>query len=270
MSTEITFVNLFSDRPFKGDRVAVCPLEKSPLTSWMQTVATELNSPITAFCYQPAGATNRHLRCFTPQTLVPFCTHGALAAAHLFADARQKSVFHTENEELEVQVENGWLAMELPARKTEPAPAPPALHVSLGVVPIFVGKNNRDYLVALSSEEVLRALQPDFSLLRNLDAERIVITARAETTGYDYVCRAFAPHCSETEECVSADAHALLAPFWAQRRNTKSLVALHASKREGTVRVQMLRDRIRLSLYAVITMQVRLCEQGLEELKGEQ
>ncbi|XP_006650221.1 uncharacterized isomerase BH0283-like [Oryza brachyantha] len=94
-------VDAFTDEPFKGNTAAVCVLEdtgweEEPLgEQWMQSLAAEFNTSITAFLV-PAGAADGgaeksdadaanpqfHIRWFTPVRESELCGHGTLAAAH--------------------------------------------------------------------------------------------------------------------------------------------------------------------------------------------
>ncbi|KAF0922152.1 hypothetical protein E2562_027766 [Oryza meyeriana var. granulata] len=91
-------VDAFTDEPFKGNTAAVCLLEdgwEEPLgEQWMQSVAAEFNTSITAFLVRAgadgsaeksdADAANPqfHIRWFTPVRESELCGHGTLAAAH--------------------------------------------------------------------------------------------------------------------------------------------------------------------------------------------
>ncbi|KAG2551077.1 hypothetical protein PVAP13_9KG371100 [Panicum virgatum] len=86
-------VDAFTGEPFKGNAAAVCLLEDGagdggePLDErWMQAVAAEFNTPITAFLARSgptgAGAAEFRIRWFTPVRESELCGHGTLAAAH--------------------------------------------------------------------------------------------------------------------------------------------------------------------------------------------
>ncbi|CAN6289047.1 unnamed protein product [Urochloa humidicola] len=98
-------VDAFTDEPFKGNSAAVCLLEDDgagdgvePLDErWMQAVAAEFNTPITAFLVRSGssgggagagagaaggGAAQFRIRWFTPLRESELCGHGTLAAAH--------------------------------------------------------------------------------------------------------------------------------------------------------------------------------------------
>ena len=67
----ISWVDVFTDRPFAGNRLAVV-LDADPLdAAGMQTLAAELNLPETTFVLDGVG----RLRIFTPTTELPLAGH---------------------------------------------------------------------------------------------------------------------------------------------------------------------------------------------------
>ncbi|KAK3149973.1 hypothetical protein QOZ80_3AG0225620 [Eleusine coracana subsp. coracana] len=98
-------VHAFTAEPFRGNSAAVCLLEEGEAggkpwdEQWMQSVATEFNTPITAFLvrFGPSSAgpdatrpdaiafvsnPQLHIRWFTPVRESEVCGHGTLASAH--------------------------------------------------------------------------------------------------------------------------------------------------------------------------------------------
>lgn len=96
-------VDAFTDEPFKGNSAAVCLLEDDAGAAgehlderWMQAVAAEFNTPITAFLVRSGSGGGAdaagggvtavtpqfRIRWFTPVRESELCGHGTLAAAH--------------------------------------------------------------------------------------------------------------------------------------------------------------------------------------------
>jgi len=70
-------LDVFTDRPFGGNPLAVV-LDSDPLSSErMQSIAAEFNLSETVFVLKPAkaGANRKKLRIFTPQAELPFAGH---------------------------------------------------------------------------------------------------------------------------------------------------------------------------------------------------
>ncbi len=76
MSTRFILVDVFTDRPFGGNQLAVFPEADDIAPSEMQQIARELNLPETTFVLPPRQSGSlRSLRIFTPEAEVPFAGH---------------------------------------------------------------------------------------------------------------------------------------------------------------------------------------------------
>ena len=71
-----------------------------------------------------------------------------------------------------------------------------------------------DYLVILDSEDTVKNLEPNFELLKEIDARGVVVSAKGNEI--DFVSRWFGPQTGVNEDPVTGSAHALLAPYWAE------------------------------------------------------
>ncbi len=78
--------DVFTDRPFGGNPLAVFPEARGLSDEQMQAIARELNLAETTFVYPPNDArhTNR-LRIFTPKAELPFAGHPTLGTAFVLA-----------------------------------------------------------------------------------------------------------------------------------------------------------------------------------------
>jgi PhzF family phenazine biosynthesis protein len=261
MPIPITQVDAFTAVPFGGNPAAVCVLDAPRDAGWMQNVAREMNLSETAFLDPRADGYN--LRWFTPAVEVALCGHATLASAHVLweeahlppgAEAR----FLTRSGWLSAQQRGDWIEMDFPAKREEPAETPPQLATALGVTPKYVGRNAFDYLVEVESEETVRAIQPDFGLLRSLRVRGIIVTSRSSSRDFDFVSRFFAPGSGVDEDPVTGSAHTCLGPFWSARTGKTELVAYQASARGGVVRVRVAGDRVHLGGQAVTVLRGEL------------
>jgi PhzF family phenazine biosynthesis protein len=151
--------------------------------------------------------------------------------------------------------------MDFPATFVEPAPPPAQLAEALGAELKFTGRSRFDYLVEVESEQVLRALQPNHLLLRQLPVRGIVVTAQADAASardYDFVSRFFAPGSGIDEDPVTGSAHCALAPWWHEKLGKHEMTAYQASPRGGIVRVRNAGDRVFLSGQAVTVLRGEL------------
>jgi len=261
MGLGIVHVDAFTNEPFSGNPAAVCVLRESRDDDWMQKVAREMNLSETAFLHREKDGFR--LRWFTPAVEVDLCGHATLASAHVLweknlADLDERIRFYTRSGPLSAVRRDDWIDMDFPSEAETAAEAPDRLLKALGVTPSYVGKNRFDYLVEVDSEEVVRRIAPDFTLLREVEARGIIVTSISSTRSYDFVSRFFAPRVGVDEDPVTGSAHCCLAPFWAKRLDKESLVGYQASARGGVVQVAVREDRVRLSGQAVTVLRGEL------------
>src|SRR4029434_860123 len=131
------------------------------------------------------------------------------------------------------------------------------------VTPLYVGESHASgdrYLVEVASEEIVRALQPDFALLKASPVQGALLTSRATSAGFDFVSRYFAPRAGIDEDPVTGSAHCCLGPFWRQRLNQDTFVAYQASARGGVLRVGVEGDGLSLGGKAVTVLRGELID----------
>lgn len=262
MALRITQVDAFTGEPFGGNPAAVCLLPGEADASWMQRVAREMNLSETAFLVR-RGDGAYDLRWFTPAVEVDLCGHATLAGAHVLWEQHHltpnaPAVFHTRSGRLSAVLRDGWIEMDFPAERAETAPVPEGLPAALGAEPTYVGRNRFDYLVEVDTETAVRHLSPDFGGLGKLDARGIIVTAPAETDGFDFVSRFFAPRAGVDEDPVTGSAHCCLGPYWQRRLGQDEFTAWQASERGGLVKVQVRDERLTLSGQAVTVLRGEL------------
>jgi predicted PhzF superfamily epimerase YddE/YHI9 len=255
----ITQVDAFTDKPFAGNSAAVCVLPQWQDASWMQSVAREMNLAETAFLSRQGDG--YQLRWFTPAVEVDLCGHATLASAHvLWEEGRlqrdEQARFHTRSGLLTARRIGDWIEMDFPATPEEPAPAPDGLIDGLGASPKYVGKSVFDYIVELDSEDTVRRLKPNFTLLKKIPVRGVIVTSRA--ADYDFVSRFFAPASGIDEDPVTGSTHCCLGSFWGTRLNKTEFVAYQASARGGVVRVRLKGDRVLLGGQAVTVLRGEL------------
>ena len=251
-------VDAFTDRPFSGNPAAVVRLPAWPDDAWLQNVAMEMNLSETAFLVP-----NDHgfdLRWFTPTVEVDLCGHATLASAF--------TIFHTgqleDNTDLKFSTRSGTLLatchdnriqLDFPLKPQLPSDTPAHLLEGLSVVPKYIGKGEYDYVVELETEDELRSLAPDFTQLAQIDCRGIIVTSKSKAAEFDFVSRFFGPSVGVDEDPVTGSAHCCLAHYWQQRTGRDQFTAFQASKRGGTVHIQIQQDRVLLSGNAVIVAQ---------------
>ncbi len=250
-------VDAFSSKVFAGNPAAVCPLDTWLDDALLQAIAAENNLSETAF-FVPTKQ-GFHLRWFTPLAEVMLCGHATLAAAHVLFEildyAKINIAFTTLSGTLNVTRNGSMLLMDFPAVPAQPCTAPAALLAGLGVSSEAVLAAD-DYFVLVADEATVRAIQPDFSKLAELDLRGVCVTARGDEV--DFVSRFFAPKFGIPEDPVTGSAHCTLTPYWTEKLGRSKLQARQISKRGGDIQCELKGNRVSLAGYAVTFMQAEI------------
>src|SRR6187397_817258 len=130
MITVLHTVDAFTDTPFAGNPAAVCVLQLPRDEDWMKHVAREMNLSETAFLHPIEEGWS--LRWFTPASEVKLCGHATLASAFTLWETGvlqpdDEARFHTLGGVLTCKREEGWIAMDFPARPTKSCAPPDGL-----------------------------------------------------------------------------------------------------------------------------------------------
>lgn len=261
MAIEIFQVDAFTDKPFSGNPAAVCVLDEPAKEEWMQNVAAEMNVSETAFLH-PEGDGYR-LRWFTPTTEVELCGHATLASAHILWETGmlgrdETAEFHTLSGVLTAKRRGDLIELDFPSEPETEAEASAGLLESLGIKPLYVGKNRLDYIVEVESEEIVRNLRPDFSVLKKVPARGVMVTSVSDSAEYNFVSRFFGPAAGIDEDSATGSAHCCLGPYWEKRLGKSEFVAYQASPRGGVVHVSVKGDRVLIAGRAVTVMRAEL------------
>jgi PhzF family phenazine biosynthesis protein len=251
-----TQVDAFADRPFTGNPAAVMPLEAWLDDATLQAIGAENNLAETAFTIPAQGDADFELRWFTPAVEVALCGHATLASAHVLIGDREEIRFRTRKAGvLTVRRDGDGYAMSLPAWKPEPKPMP-EIAQAIGPVPIETLWHPGRYSVLVYQDEAtVRALTPDFAALRPAGDVLYIATARGETA--DIVSRAFAPGAGIDEDPVTGSAHAVIAPYWAEKLGRTHFTAFQASARGGHMTCTVEGDRVILGGRCVTVIEGR-------------
>lgn len=262
MGQRIVTVDAFTTRPFAGNPAAVCVLAAAADPAWMQNVAREMNLAETAFLHTRDDGFG--LRWFTPAAEIALCGHATLASAHVLWEEGLlgpdvQARFHTKSGLLTADRRGDLIELDFPATPAHAVPPPAGLLENLGITaPVFVGQNKFDYVIEVADEATVRSLRPDLTALKRYPVRGVVVTARAQTAGFDFVSRFFAPAVGVDEDPVTGSAHCCLAPYWAAKLQKREMTGFQASPRGGTVRVRDNGERVRLAGHAVTVLRGEL------------
>lgn len=254
MGIKIYQVDAFTNQVFKGNPACVCIMETAADEQWMQNVAMEMNLSETAFLYPVESGFN--LRWFTPETEVDLCGHATLASAHTLWEAgilpiEDEAVFFTKSGRLSAKRDGEYIVLDFPVEPDSPVEIPEALKNALGVSINYAGRNRLDYVVEIEDEETVRALEPDFEIMKGISARGVIVTSPSAKTEYDFVSRYFAPGSGIPEDPVTGSAHCCLGPYWQKRLGKETMWAYQVSKRGGALKVTLKGDRVHIGGQAV-------------------
>ncbi|MBP1748676.1 MAG: yddE [Deltaproteobacteria bacterium] len=250
-------VDSYTSRPFGGNPAGVCILTHPKVDSWMLNVAAEMNLSETAFIIRSANGYN--LRWFTPKIEVELCGHGTLASAHIIwqeglAREDEAILFQTKSGTLSCRRREASIAMDFPLLPEHQIDPPERLARSLGISPVYVGARGQDILVDVGSEEAVKEIRPDYSLMLELPIRGVIVTGRAGGQEFDFVSRFFAPRVGINEDPATGWAHCCLASYWSKRLMKNDLVARQVSERGGVIGMRIQGGRVELSGEAITVM----------------
>ncbi|XP_052146761.1 uncharacterized protein LOC127765841 isoform X2 [Oryza glaberrima] len=270
-------VDAFTDEPFKGNTAAVCLLEESWEEQldeqWMQSVAAEFNTSITAFLVRAdADAANPqfHIRWFTPVRESELCGHGTLAAAHYLIssglvkcnaiDFLAKSGFLTAKKVVGLK-QSSTLISPLQEACTKflielDFPLIPVVKCSPLEMPSIPETLNGASVELNSSEEVVN-VRPNISELVQSAGRGVAVTGPAPVgSSYDFFSRFFCPKYGLNEDPVCGSVHCALAAYWGKKLGKQCMTASMASPRSGTLYLQWdeAAQRVRIRGEAVTVM----------------
>lgn len=257
MELNIYQIDAFAERVFEGNPAAVCPLDTWLPDALLQNIAQENNLSETAFFVPDADGF--HLRWFTPSGEVDLCGHATLATAHVLfthlAYGEREIRFQSKSGLLTVEKVDAGYRMFFPTSMPVATDTPAVLLDALGVQPKTI-LASFDYVVVLDNEAQVRALSPEFLLLKQLDLRGVVVTAPGDAE--DFVSRCFYPKYGINEDPVTGSAHCILAPYWAEQLGKTTLVGKQLSLRTGLVGCEVRADQVVLTGRAVDYLQGRI------------
>lgn len=172
------FLDVFTDRPFTGNQLAVFTDARGIDGETMQALAQEIGFSETVFVLPAEAGGHVRIRIFNPWQEMPFAGHPVLGTAWALAAPLQRALLELETGIGIVAVElqrdeSGALAfarMEQPVPSVQPHAESDELLAALGVMrselPVERYDNGATHVfVTLESEEAVASLAPDPSLI---------------------------------------------------------------------------------------------------------
>ena len=252
-------VDAFATHTFEGNPAAVCIMEDQYADHILQSIAAENNLAETAFIWNVAS--HFSIRWFTPTKEVDLCGHATLASAHVLFKSNLVSSdtvrFDSKSGPLSVTRENdGRLILDFPKDEFNHIECPNEIIKAINSAISHCVKGKSDYLVQIDSEDALKNIKPDFSLIKKLNARGLIVTAPGHEV--DFVSRCFYPQYGIDEDPVTGSAHTTLTPYWAERLNKTDFIAKQISSRGGTLYCSLKNDRVLIGGYAQLYLEGKI------------
>jgi PhzF family phenazine biosynthesis protein len=254
-------VDVFTDKPFRGNPVAVVIGAEGLDTQAMQRIACWTNLSETTFLLKSEVADYR-LRIFTPRQELPFAGHPTIGSAHAAIEAGFVAKKDTLRQEcgagvIDLSVEKDGLFLRGPqprisdVRKKLPYAAK-LLRIDLG--PVWV-------VGEVADAEALAALKPDMAELtlfsHDVEATGVTLFAPSGEKGAAIHVRSFAPAHGIPEDPVCGSGNLSVAAYLRQTNQVKRFGARYVARqgmqlgRDGRVLVRVEDDAIRIGGRAV-------------------
>jgi PhzF family phenazine biosynthesis protein len=255
-------VDSFTDKLFRGNPAGVAISDIEIEDTIMQNIAMEMNLSETAFLIKEKNYYN--LRWFTPDSEVNLCGHATLACAHILFETKRENqdseiIFSTKSGILKAKRENDKIVLDFPLQEDIKLKyTPNFLKEAFKTDFIYCGKNDEDYILEVENYEILKSIKPDFELLKEKDSRGIIVTTKSSDERYDFISRFFAPSVGIDEDPVTGSAHCCLAPYWSRKLNKNKFKAYQASKRGGSLEIELVNNRVLLKGKAITFINAKL------------
>ncbi len=250
-------INAFTWKGLMGNPAAVILLDGPVDAIWMQTRASSIGFSETAFVFPISGG--YQLRWFTPKTEVELCGHATLATAFALWESGVASTskvrFSTKSGWLTAQKTQNFIELDFPIEGCIPGDLSEEIITAIGGVPDSVWISGAKWLLEFSEERDIVRLSPNFRSLETFEGRGLIVTARSERPGIDFISRYFAPWVGIDEDPVTGSAHCILGPYWQKKLARDFLTAMQVSKRGGLLKLRLSGDRVYIGGQAEITFQ---------------
>jgi len=252
MQLNFITVDVFTDRRFGGNPLAVVPDGRGLATQQMQSIAAEFNLAEITFVLPPKDpAHTAEIRIFTPRAELPFAGHPNIGTAFVLAQPGSAGgrvvsdpiVFEEKAGLVKLELIRDW-TLVVGARLTAPQPLERSDDIALDVVaaafsigvgdietanhrPCIASCGNPLVFAELKTRSALAAAQPRSEVFsEHLRADRvtgILLYAFEQQRGVDIQARMFAPLYGIPEDPATGSANAALAGLLASLRSETDL-----------------------------------------------
>ena len=237
---ELSIVDVFAERPFAGNQLAVVRDAAELTTSQMQAIAQEMNFSETTFVTRESGRA-ADVRIFTPTWELPFAGHPTLGTAWVLAGGEGTYTLNLAAGEVPVEFTDGMAWMTPPPvalLDTFPVDDAAAL---VGITaadldarfPVRLAEVGPKFvLIGVTSLDTLRKVRLDASLhRRHLDAGIgvqcvFVFSPEAYGSDADYAARMFFDSGGVREDPATGSANTAFAAYLLDLQGAQSMVVV--------------------------------------------
>ena len=254
MKRHFVTVDVFTDRPFGGNPLAVVTDAQGLSTERMQAIAAEFNLAETTFVLPPRDpAHTAHVRIFTPRAEMPFAGHPNVGTAFVLARAGESYGRKISGDRLVFEEKAGLVNMELTreggvvvaTRLAAPVPLSIGEEIPLEIVAAACSLQPGDIkvevhrpcvascgvpllFVELTSRATLKSAAPRAEVFaRELPRDRVVgihLYVQAKEDNIDIQSRMFAPEHGIPEDPATGGANVALIGLLAHVRPEADLI----------------------------------------------
>jgi len=257
-------VDAFSDKPFRGNPVAVVLDGKGLDTAEMQHIARWTNLSETTFLL-PSKVADYHLRIFSPGHELPFAGHPTIGSAHAALEAGIAKGKNIKMEcgagVLDLSVEDGVISVRSPPVKLTPMDGM-AKEVGIPLkpgAPVLRGDVGPVWITAeMADAAALAALKPNLTALAEwslaINASGVTLFAVSGERDCAFHVRSFAPAHGIPEDPVCGSGNICVAAYLRHlKRAPASYIARQGLQmgRDGRIHMKVSAEAIELGGRAV-------------------
>ncbi|KAJ2850130.1 hypothetical protein IWW36_002130 [Coemansia brasiliensis] len=275
-------VDAFTASRFGGNPagVVLIPYEDTMPEKIMQSIASEVNLPMTSFV-QPANDPNTFtLLWFNPTAKATFCGHATLAAAHILLTATlTKITLASPIGELEAQRTSKGITLKFasnpPQELTVPSnsqqsianeflgstlPNPPSTRFfyepTTNDLFVLLGKIDDAEFAQLRFPSVPGNMAELVSQIESVGIRGVVFVAQSQQADRDSIARVFnVKDKLIVEDQVTGSAHTVIAPLFCEIFGKSVIRAHQCSQREGQLLLELIDNQVYISGNAVLVIQ---------------
>jgi trans-2,3-dihydro-3-hydroxyanthranilate isomerase len=215
---EYTLVDVFTDKKFGGNQLAVFRDARGVDGRTMQAIAKELNLPETVFVLPAEKDGDHRVRIFSPARELPFAGHPTVGTAYVLSDGKDVDLRLEETVgTLTVTVRNGFTEMEQPLPTFEAVEDREVVAASISLerddldaaLPVEIGSSgNRFMFIAVKGLDAVKRASP-----RGLTEAAYVFTTRTVEPGSTVHGRMYAPWQGIAEDPATGSANGPLGAY---------------------------------------------------------